>query len=121
MELCDLSASELTKMLRKGDVSSREITESVFKRIDEKEGTVHAFITETRKQALKQADLADERLRTGKRVSMLNGIPIAIKDNMCTQGIRTTCGSKILYNYILNFQLLLLTSEIKISYFSLVF
>ena len=100
MELCDYSASELAKMLGKKEVSSREITESVFKRIDEKEGTVHAFITETRKQALKQADLADERLRTGKRVSILNGIPIAIKDNMCTQGIRTTCGSKILYNYI---------------------
>ena len=100
MELCDLSASELTKMLRKGDVSSREITESVFKRIDEREGTVHAFIIETRKQALKQADLADGRLRKRKRTSILTGIPIAIKDNICTQGIRTTCGSKILFNYI---------------------
>ena len=100
MELCDNSASQLAKLLRKGEVSSREITESVFKRIDEKEGTVHAFITENREDALKQADLADNRFRKGKRVSTLNGIPIAIKDNMCTKGIRTTCGSKILYNYI---------------------
>ncbi len=100
MELCDLNASELAKMLKKGDVSSREITESVFKKIDEKEGTVHAFLTMTKKQALKQADMADERIRKGKRVSILNGIPIAIKDNICTQGIPTTCGSKILHNYI---------------------
>jgi aspartyl-tRNA(Asn)/glutamyl-tRNA(Gln) amidotransferase subunit A len=100
MELCDHSASQLAKLLKKGEVSSREITESVFKRIDEKEGTVHAFITENREDALKQADLADHRSRKGKRVSLLNGIPIAIKDNMCTKGIRTTCGSKILHNYI---------------------
>jgi len=100
MDLCDMSASQLAKLLRSGEVSSREITESVFKRIDEKEGTVHAFITENREDALKQADLADNRFRKGKRVSTLNGIPIAIKDNMCTKGIRTTCGSKILYNYI---------------------
>ena len=63
MDLCDKSASELTKMLRKGDVSSREITESVFRRIDEKEETVNAFITTTREQALEQADLADKQYR----------------------------------------------------------
>ena len=100
MELCDTSASKLAKMLRKGEVSSREITESVFKRADEKEETVNAFITETREGALKQADLADDRFRKGKRVSILNGIPVAVKDNMCTKGIRTTCGSKILSNYL---------------------
>jgi aspartyl-tRNA(Asn)/glutamyl-tRNA(Gln) amidotransferase subunit A len=87
-------------MLRKGGVSSREITESVFKRINEKEDAIHAFITVTPEIALKQADLADKRFREKKRVSPLNGIPIAIKDNMCTQGIPTTCGSKILEKYI---------------------
>ena len=100
MQLCDHSATELARMLRKGEVSSREITESVFKRIDEKEDAVNAFITVTPEIALKQADLADRRFRENKRVSLLNGIPIAIKDNMCTQGIPTTCGSKILENYI---------------------
>jgi aspartyl-tRNA(Asn)/glutamyl-tRNA(Gln) amidotransferase subunit A len=87
-------------MLREGEVSSREITKSVFKKIDEKEGAINAFITVTPELALKQADLADKRFREKKRVSLLNGIPIAIKDNMCTQGIPTTCGSKILENYI---------------------
>jgi len=100
MELCDLSASELSIMLRKREVSSREITESVFKRIDEKEDTINAFITTTREVALRQADLADSRFRKKKKVPILNGIPIAVKDILCTQDIRTTCGSKILGNFI---------------------
>lgn len=100
MELCDRSATELARMLRKREVSSREITESVLKRIDEKEEAIHAFITVTPEIALKHADLADKRFRESKRVSPLNGMPVAIKDNMCTQGIPTTCGSKILEDYI---------------------
>jgi aspartyl-tRNA(Asn)/glutamyl-tRNA(Gln) amidotransferase subunit A len=87
-------------MLRKGEISSREITESALKRIDEKEDIVNAFITVNRKEALKAARLADDRFRKKEKVSPLNGIPIAIKDNLCTKGIRTTCGSKILDNYI---------------------
>ncbi|MGD9033549.1 MAG: amidase family protein, partial [Desulfobacteraceae bacterium] len=100
MQLCDHSAIELARMLRKGEVSSRQITKSVFQRIDEKEDAIHAFITATPEIALRQADLADKRFRENKKVSLLNGIPIAIKDNMCTRGVPTTCGSKILENYI---------------------
>ncbi|MDP6054583.1 MAG: Asp-tRNA(Asn)/Glu-tRNA(Gln) amidotransferase subunit GatA [Candidatus Latescibacteria bacterium] len=100
MELCDRSASELAGMLRKGEVSSKEITNSVFKRIDEKEETINAFITETREMALRQADMADMRFRKGTKTPLLNGIPIAIKDNLCTQGIKTTCASNILKYYI---------------------
>ena len=100
MQLCDRSATELARMLRKRQVSSREITESVLKRVDEKEDSINAFITVTPEIALKQADLADRRFRENNRVPLLNGIPIAIKDNMCTLGIRTTCGSKILENYV---------------------
>lgn len=100
MELCDLSVSELAGMLRKQEISSREITESVFKRIDEKEETINAFITTTREMALKQADQADCRFRDVKKIPLLNGIPVAIKDILCTQGIKTTCGSNILNNYI---------------------
>ena len=100
MDLCDRSTSELARMLRKGHVSSREITESVFKRIDGKEETINAFITTTREQAFEQADLADKKLREGKKVPLLNGIPVAVKDILCTKGIKTTCGSNILNNYI---------------------
>ena len=100
MDLCDLSVPELAGMLRKREISSREITESVFKRIDEKEETINAFITTTRETARKQADQADCRFRDVKKVPLLNGIPVAIKDILCTQGIKTTCGSNILNNYI---------------------
>jgi aspartyl-tRNA(Asn)/glutamyl-tRNA(Gln) amidotransferase subunit A len=104
MALCDKSALELSRMLKRGDTTSREITESVFQRIDEKEPLINAFITTTRDLAFQQADEADKRLREGKDASKeappITGIPIAIKDLMCTKGIRTTCGSKILENYI---------------------
>ncbi|MFH1481573.1 MAG: Asp-tRNA(Asn)/Glu-tRNA(Gln) amidotransferase subunit GatA [Pseudomonadota bacterium] len=100
MELCDRSASELARMLKSREVSSREIINSVFKRIDEREKTINAFITLTHDLALKQSDLADRRFQKGGKVSILNGIPVAVKDNLCTQGIRTTCASKILGNYI---------------------
>jgi aspartyl-tRNA(Asn)/glutamyl-tRNA(Gln) amidotransferase subunit A len=100
MELCDRTASELIRMLKKREVSSREITQSVLKRIEEKEGSIHAFITVTREAALEQADQADRSFRKGKEIPPLNGIPIAIKDVLCTKGIRTTAGSSILGNYI---------------------
>lgn len=100
MELCDKNASELAVMLRKGDISSREITDSVFKRIDEKEDAVNAFITQTREIAFKQADLADSRFKKEENVPLLNGIPVAVKDILCTKGVRTTCGSNILADYI---------------------
>ena len=100
MELCDRSAMELAGMLRQGTVSAREITESVFNRIDEREKAVNAFITTTRETAYEQADKADATFRQGGNIPLLTGIPIAIKDILCTQGIKTTCGSKILENFV---------------------
>jgi len=100
MELCDQKAFELARSLRRGEVTSRQITESVLKRIDEREGAVNAYITLDKKRALHRADLADRRFREGKRVPLLNGIPIAIKDILSTEGIRTTCASRILQDYV---------------------
>jgi aspartyl-tRNA(Asn)/glutamyl-tRNA(Gln) amidotransferase subunit A len=100
MDLCDKGAAQLSVMLRKGKTTSREITESVLRRIDEKEKDINAFITISRETALKQADQADKRLKSNKKVPLLNGIPIAVKDILCTRGIRTTCGSNILNNFI---------------------
>ena len=88
MELCDYGASALAKMLGKKEVSSREITESVFRRIDEKEETINAYITTTRETALKQAERADNRFRDKGDIPLLNGIPIAIKDIMRGGGIQ---------------------------------
>ena len=100
MELCDKTAAELSVLLRKGDVSSREITESVYKRVDETEKAVNAYITLTRESALQQADKADKRFREKKDLPLLNGIPIGVKDLLCTKGIKTTCGSKILKDFV---------------------
>ena len=100
MELCDKTAAELSVLLRKGDVSSREITESVYKRVDETEKAVNAYITLTRESALQQADKADKRFREKKDLPLLNGIPIGVKDLLCTKGVKTTCGSKILKDFV---------------------
>jgi aspartyl-tRNA(Asn)/glutamyl-tRNA(Gln) amidotransferase subunit A len=100
MDLCDLSAFELRSLLGKKEVSARDVTESVLKRIDEKEPLIHAFVTVTRDRALEQAGLADERIRAGGDIPPLTGIPIAVKDLLCTEGVRTTCGSRILADYV---------------------
>ena len=90
----------LAGMLRRGDISAREITQSVFKRIDEKEKSINAFVATTRKTAFKQADLADAKFRQGGDIPLLTGIPVAVKDILCTKGIKTTCGSRILEDFV---------------------
>lgn len=100
MELCDRNAMELARLLEKKEVSSREITESVFKRIEEKEARINAYITLNRENALAQADMADKKFRNRENVSRLNGIPVAVKDNLCTLGLKTTCASGILNNFV---------------------
>jgi aspartyl-tRNA(Asn)/glutamyl-tRNA(Gln) amidotransferase subunit A len=100
MALCDKSAVILADMLRNREISSRELTESVFDRIDELEGITNAYISLTRDKALEAADLADERLGGDGDIPLLCGIPLAVKDNLCTRGIRTTCAAQILENHI---------------------
>jgi aspartyl-tRNA(Asn)/glutamyl-tRNA(Gln) amidotransferase subunit A len=99
LELSGLGIHDLIKLRNKGEVSSREILDSVHKRIDEVESKVAAYLTLTRDEALKMAEKADREIAAG-RGKPLSGIPIAIKDNMCTKGILTTCASKILNNFI---------------------
>jgi aspartyl-tRNA(Asn)/glutamyl-tRNA(Gln) amidotransferase subunit A len=99
MELCDLSAIQLAELLKGKKVSSREITESVLDRVRAREGAIHAYITVTPEAARRQADLADEKVRKGGPLSPLTGIPVAVKDNLCTKDIPTTCASKMLADY----------------------
>ncbi|MGA2959492.1 MAG: Asp-tRNA(Asn)/Glu-tRNA(Gln) amidotransferase subunit GatA [Thermodesulfobacteriota bacterium] len=99
MELYQRTAHQLHEMLLRKEVTSREITESVLKRIEEVEGRVHAYVTRTPELALEQAAAADARIQKGN-AGPLTGIPLAIKDVICTQGVRTTCGSHILDNFI---------------------
>ncbi len=100
MELYNLSAYTLSRMLKRGEVSSKEITLNLLKRIDELDKKINAYITVDAQRAISMAEEADRRLKSGYLPSPLNGIPIAIKDNICTEGMRTTCGSMILKNYI---------------------
>ena len=94
MELYELTVHELMEKLEKNEITSEDIIKSYSKRIDEKEKDVQAFVTVTADEALKQAESVD------RTKSKLAGIPIGIKDNMCTKGGKTTCSSKMLENFV---------------------
>jgi aspartyl-tRNA(Asn)/glutamyl-tRNA(Gln) amidotransferase subunit A len=99
LELHRLGIVELSRLLAKGEVSSKEIVDAVYERIDAVEEKVKAYLTLTRDAARTMADAADREIAAGKK-SPLIGIPLAIKDNMCTRGIPTTCASKILSAFV---------------------
>jgi len=94
-----LTIHELHERLRSGEVSCREVTESVLARIRGVDPEVKAYLTVMENEALAQAMAADQRFASGEG-TWLTGIPLAIKDNMCTEGVTTTCGSKMLENFI---------------------
>jgi aspartyl-tRNA(Asn)/glutamyl-tRNA(Gln) amidotransferase subunit A len=99
MELYELTIHELHEKLKSREVSSVEAARSVLERIDSVEDTVKSFITVTREEALKNAEAADRKIADGD-MDTLTGIPIALKDIFLTSGIRTTCASRILGNFI---------------------
>lgn len=100
MELCQKTAHELQGLLHKGEIKATEIVESLYARIGAVEGKVHAYLTLTRELAEEQAAAVDRALAGGKELPPLAGIPVAVKDSISTAGIRTTCASKILENYV---------------------
>lgn len=102
MELAKLTAHEIAELIRSKQVTCKEVTESVFQRISAVEPKVRAYITLTEEIAIQQAEEVDKLIASNKQdeLHILAGIPIAIKDVICTKGIRTTCGSRILYNFV---------------------
>ena len=99
MELNQLTIHELQEKIKNGETSAVKITESVFQRIDAVEERVHSYIRLLKEEAMIAAFKADEVIKKGE-IKPLTGIPIALKDIVCTKGIPTTCGSHILHNFV---------------------
>jgi len=99
-ELHQLTIHEAHELLKQRKISSTELTKSVLKRVAEIEGKVHACVTIVEDNALKEAKKVDNYIKTAHEITPLTGIPTLIKDVICTRGIRTTCSSKMLENFI---------------------
>ena len=100
MEIQKLTAVSLGKKIKEKEISVREALDAVFAQIDQTEDRYHAYVTLDKEGAYKQADAVQEKIDKGGLTGVLAGVPVAIKDNMCTKGLLTTCSSKILENYI---------------------
>ncbi|MBA1149449.1 Asp-tRNA(Asn)/Glu-tRNA(Gln) amidotransferase GatCAB subunit A, partial [Ectothiorhodospiraceae bacterium WFHF3C12] len=95
----DKTVAELAKALRAGEYSSVELTRAYLERIRQYNATLNAYVTVTEEQALAQAEAADAKRAAGE-AGPLTGVPIAHKDIFCTDGVRTSCGSRMLDNFI---------------------
>ncbi len=94
------SAVELIAQLHRGDTSSRALTEACLDSITAQDSNIRAFLSTNADAALDQARAIDEKRKAGQPVGKLAGLPIAIKDNMCTLSVKTTCASRILENFV---------------------
>ena len=103
MDILSYSAVELATAIKEGKVTAVEAMEAVLARIDERETDINAYVTIDRDAALKAAKEVQEKIEKGELTGPLAGVPVAIKDNMCTEGMLTTCSSKILGNFIPTF------------------
>lgn len=100
MEIQKLTAVSLGKKIKEKEISVREALDAVFAQIDQTEDRYHAYVTLDKEGAYKQADAVQEKIDKGELTGALAGVPVAIKDNMCTKGLLTICSSKILENYV---------------------
>ena len=100
MGLLDLTAVELGKKIKAGEVSVLEATKAALDQIKEKDDLYNCYVTVDEEGALKQAEEVQKKIDAGELTGPLAGVPVAIKDNMCTRGLLTTCSSKILENFV---------------------
>ena len=100
MDITELTVHELQEKLKNKELTVTEITKAYVDRINEKEPEVQAFITELTAEGMEQAKKIQERIDKGEELGDLAGIPIGIKDIICTKGVKTTCASKMLENFV---------------------
>ena len=100
MNITDLTVHELQEKLAKKELTITEITKAYVERINEKEKDVQAFVTTLTDEAIKKSEEIEEKVNSGEITGNFAGIPIGIKDNLCTKGIKTTCSSKMLENFV---------------------
>ena len=99
MSLLDLTAVELSKKIKAGKVTAVEAMQAVLDKIDEREDALNCYVTIDKEKALDEAKRVQKEIEEGRLTGPLAGVPVAIKDNMCTKGMLTTCSSKILGNF----------------------
>ena len=99
MDLYSLTLTEVANKIRNKEVTIKEVLDDIYSRIDDVEPKVEAYITLTRDMAYERAEKLQQRLDNGEDIGVLGGVPIAIKDNICTNGVKTTCASKMLENF----------------------
>lgn len=100
MELYSLTVSEIARKIKEKEITIKEVLDSIYNRIENVEEKVSAYVTLTKEQAYNRATKLQERLDNGEDIGIMGGVPIAIKDNICTNGIKTTCSSKMLENFV---------------------
>lgn len=100
MELYSKTLSSIASDIKEKKVTIKEVLDSVYKRIEEVEPKVGAYITLTKTQAYERAEELQKRLDNGEDIGVLGGVPIAIKDNICTENVKTTCASRMLENFV---------------------
>ena len=100
MNITELTVHELQEKIKSKEITIKEITKAYVDRINEKEKDVQAFLTTLTDEAVKQAEEIQNKKETGEITGDLAGIPIGIKDNICTKGVKTTCASKMLENFV---------------------
>ena len=98
--MTEYTALELGRRIRKGEISAVEAAQAALTQIDEKEALLHAYIRVDRESALRQAEKVQKKIMAGELIGPLAGVPMAVKDNICVEGMQTTCASKILENYV---------------------
>ena len=99
MEIKDLTALELSKEIQSGHVSVQEALKSTLEEISKKEKNVHAYLNVWEKEALSRAKTVEKEIREGRLKGPLAGVPVAVKDNICTEGMETTCASRMLKGF----------------------